>query len=75
MPPFPPNARASGVVLLEVLVAASGAVDNARVVKSAPPFDDAAQKTIRSWKFAPAQRGGVTVPAVAYVIFAFRPPV
>ena len=75
MPPFPANAHASGVVLLEVLVAATGAVDNARVVKSAPPFDEAAQKTVRLWKFAPAQRGGVTVPSVAYVIFAFRPPV
>lgn len=75
MPPYPANARASGVVLLEVLVAATGAVDNARVVRSAPPFDDAAQKTVRLWKFAPAQRGGVTVPSVAYVIFAFRPPV
>jgi len=75
MPPFPANAHASGVVLLEVLVAATGAVENARVVRSAPPFDDAAQKTVRLWKFAPAQRGGVTVPSVAYVIFAFRPPV
>jgi TonB family protein len=75
MPPFPANAHASGAVLLEVLVAATGAVENARVVKSAPPFDDAAQKTVRLWKFAPAQRGGVTVRSVAYVIFAFRPPV
>jgi TonB family protein len=75
MPPFPANAHASGVVLLEVLVAATGAVENARVVRSAPPFDDAAQKTVRLWKFEPAQRGGVTVPAIAYVIFAFRPPV
>ena len=75
MPPYPANAHAGGVVLLEVLVAATGAVENARVVKSAPPFDDAAQKTVRLWKFAPAQRGGMTVPSVAYVIFAFRPPV
>ena len=75
MPPYPANAHAGGVVLLEVLVAATGAVENARVVRSAPPFDDAAQKTVRLWKFAPAQRGGVTVPSVAYVIFAFRPPV
>ena len=75
MPPFPANAHASGAVLLEVLVAATGAVENARVVRSAPPFDDAAQKTVRLWKFAPAQRGGVTVPSVAYVIFTFRPPV
>jgi TonB family protein len=75
MPPYPANAHAGGVVLLEVLVAATGAVENARVVQSAPPFDDAARKTVRLWKFAPARRGGVTVPSVAYVIFAFRPPV
>lgn len=75
MPPFPANAHASGVVLVEVLVAATGAVQNARIVRQAPPFDDAALKTVKLWKFAPAQRGGVTVPSVAYVMFAFRPPV
>lgn len=75
MPPYPANAHAGGVVLLEVIVAATGAVENARVVRSAPPFDDAAQKTVRLWKFSPAQRGGVTVSSVAYVLFAFRPPV
>lgn len=74
-PPYPANAHVGGVVLLEVLVAATGAVENARVVRSAPPFDDAAQKTVRLWKFSPAQRGGVTVPSFAYVMFAFRPPV
>ncbi len=75
MPPFPANAHSSGVVLLEVLVASTGAVENARVVRSAPPFDDAAMKTVRMWHFNAAQRGGVTVSSVAYVMFAFRPPV
>ena len=33
MPPYPANAHVGGVVLLEVLVAATGAVENARVVR------------------------------------------
>jgi TonB family protein len=74
LPPFPPHAQRSGVVILEVHVAATGAVENARLVRSAPPFDDAAITTVRSWRFVPAQRGGAPVASVAYVIVGFRPP-
>jgi TonB family protein len=74
LPPFPAHAQRSGVVILEVHVSATGAVENARVVRSAPPFDDAAMKTVRLWSFRPAQRGGAPVASVAYVIFGFRPP-
>jgi TonB family protein len=74
-PPFPPNALLGGTVLLEVLIDAEGAVEKVNVLKTSPPFDDPAVKTVREWVFRPAQRNGVRAPAVVYVLFGFRMPV
>ncbi len=73
MPPVPPQASQSAVVLLEVEVGKDGDVASADVVGSSDGFDGIALDTIRSWKFAPATRNGATVAARAYVLFAFRP--
>jgi TonB family protein len=74
-PPFPPNAFVGGTVLLEVRVDSDGAIETVRVLLGLPPFDDPAVKTVRGWVFRPAQRNGVRVPAVVYVVFGFRSPV
>jgi protein TonB len=74
-PPFPPNAFDGGSVLLEVHVDTAGAIEKVTVLQPSPPFDDAAVKTVRDWLFRPAQRNGVRVPAVVYVVFGFRVPV
>ena len=74
-PPFPPKALFGGTVLLEVRVAAEGDIEHVTVLRAVPPFDDAAVSTVREWVFRPAQRNGVRVPAVVYVVFGFRAPV
>lgn len=74
-PAYPPTARGSGVVLVEVDVSADGRVTRERVVQSAAAFDETARRAARSWRFRPAERGGRRVPAVAYLLFGFREPV
>jgi protein TonB len=75
MPPYPPTAYSGGVVLLEARVDREGAVADVSVVRSAPPFDDAAVTAARQWRFRPAVRRGSTVPTFVYILFGFRPPV
>ena len=74
-PPYPPQAMAGGVVLVEVSVDATGAVKEARVIGSAPPFDQAALDAARKWRFRPARVKGHATSAYAYLAFGFPPPV
>ena len=75
IPPYPPNALADGVVLTEVRVGFDGRVEAVRVVRSAPPFDDASVKAARGWVFRPGRVRGRLVTTLAYIVFAFRQPV
>lgn len=74
MPPFPPGAYDPGVVLIEVLVDASGAVVDANVLSSAPPFDGAALDAARRWKFQPARIGGKPAASFVYILLGFPLP-
>jgi len=74
-PPYPPQAMAGGVVLIEVSVDAAGAIKDARVIGSAPPFDQAALDAARKWKFRPARVKGHATPGYAYLVFGFPQPI
>ena len=74
-PAYPPRALGDGVVLVELAIDASGAMKDARIVRSAGGFDSAALDAARQWRFRPAKRAGVAVPAYAYIVFGFRQPV
>ena len=74
-PPYPPNARGSGVVLVEARVDASGKVAEATVVASAGAFDSAALDAARKWQFRPANVGGRATATFAYLLFGFAEPV
>jgi TonB family protein len=74
-PAFPARAMASGLVLVEADVAAAGAVVDARVIVSAPGFDEPALNAARQWTFRPAQLHGRAAPSVVYLMFGFRQPV
>ena len=74
-PPYPPQAGSPGVVIVEVLVSETGVVDNARVVRSAPPFDAAALDAAGRWRFRPARSSGHAVAAYVYLVFGFAEPV
>jgi protein TonB len=61
-PQYPPIARArgqEGVVIVQAVIDRRGAVepDALHVVKSQPPFDDAALAAFRQWKFQPGRDG------------------
>ncbi len=65
---YPPDARQrsiSGYVNLKILVATNGAVDNVEVEESEPKgfFEQAAMKSVKTWKFEPAMLKGQIVAA------------
>jgi TonB family protein len=74
-PPFPPLARADGVVLVEVRVEPSGRVSDARICQSARPFDEPALAAARQIAFRSARHNGAPVAALAYIAYGFRQPV
>jgi TonB family protein len=75
MPPFPPSALSSGVVLLEARIDRNGAVADVTVIRSAPPFDDAAQRATRRWRFRPARVRGMPVSTLVYIVCGFPVPI
>lgn len=75
-PSYPPRAISDGVVVVEALVARDGGVRAATVVRSSGTgFNAGAVQAAVRWRFRPARRGDVSVPAFAYLIFGFRQPV
>lgn len=75
MPSYPPLARENGIVLVEVRVDPGGGVADAKVIRSAPPFDEPARNAARRWTFRPARVYGRSVAGLAYIVFAFRQPI
>lgn len=68
-PQYPPIARArgqEGVVVVQAIIDRRGAVepDALHVIKSQPPFDDAAVAAFRQWKFQPGRDGSGQVVRV-----------
>jgi TonB family protein len=75
IPPFPPTAQASGVVLVEANVDSLGTVANVVPIRSAPPFDEAATQAVRQWRFRPARFDGAPTSTYVYVILGFPLPI
>jgi TonB family protein len=75
VPPFPPLALSAGVVLVEVQLDGDGAVADAIVIRSAPPFDESARNAARQWSFRPARVRGMPVRTFVYIAFGFPAPV
>jgi TonB family protein len=72
---YPPRALGDGTVLVEVTIDSTGALTDAQITLSSPPFDAAALSAARSWSFRTARRHGNSVTTRAYLLFAFREPV
>jgi TonB family protein len=67
------KAKYQGTVVLWIIVDASGAVTDCRVVKPLGlGLDEKAVETVRTWKFKPAQRNGMPVPVRVMVEVSFR---
>ena len=61
-----------GVVVVELLIDASGRVARGRVIQSIPKLDEAALECVRSWTFTPARKDGRAVPTIAHAPVQFR---
>jgi TonB family protein len=64
-PAYPAAARAagvSGVVILETIIDAQGAVADVRVLRSVPLLDEAAIEAVRQWRYEPVIVDGAATP-------------
>jgi periplasmic protein TonB len=65
------RARADGVVILEAVIDAQGAVTSVRVLRSIPLLDKAAVEAVQRWRFTPALLNNEPVPVVMTVTVNF----
>ena len=76
-PVYPQTARAAGVqgvVILELVIGADGAVSNARVLRSIPLLDQAALDAVRQWRYEPTLLNGVPTPVIMTATVNFSLP-
>ncbi len=67
------RARVAGIVILELAITETGAVEQVGVLKSiGPGLDMAAVKAVRQWTFKPATRDGKPVPILFNLTINFR---
>lgn len=71
---YPPDASGAAVVVLELVVERDGTVGSATVVEGPEPFASAAAEQARSFRFEPAKRAGLAVPARIRFEVRFTPP-
>jgi TonB family protein len=78
-PEYPAEAQARGlrgIVILDVLIDAKGAVQSVEVTRSVPPFDEAAVNAVKQWEYEPTKLGGKTVAVrlTVPITFALKLP-
>jgi TonB family protein len=64
-------ARIQGVVILEAVIGPSGAVSDARVLRSIPALDQAAVNAVRQWVYTPTLVNGAPVSVLMTVTVNF----
>jgi TonB family protein len=73
-PAYPAEAQAAriqGVVIIEAIIDSTGAVANARVLRSIPLLDEAALGAVSQWQFAPTALNGAPVSVLMTVTVNF----
>jgi TonB family protein len=71
---YPPDALASrvqGVVILELIVDATGHVSDVAVLRSIPMLDEAALEAVKQWEYTPTLLNGAPVPVLMTVTVNF----
>lgn len=63
-PPIAQSARVQGVVIMEIVIDASGHVGDVRVLRSIPLLDQAAIDAVKQWEFEPIRLNGNAVPVI-----------
>jgi len=77
VPPYPSVSRRrgeEGTVVLRVRVSAEGTAEHIEIktTSGSSRLDEAAQRTVRSWKFVPAKRAGTPLESWVLVPIVFR---
>jgi protein TonB len=73
-PVYPPearDARVQGVVILEILLGEDGRVEKAKIMRSIPMLDQAAQDAVAQWVFTPTLLNGVPQKVIMTVTVNF----
>jgi TonB family protein len=73
-PEYPPEAQArgmGGIVILELVVDTTGKVDAVQVIRSVPPFDEAAVTAARQWEYEVTKVSGKPVSVRLTVPISF----
>ena len=76
-PAYPQIARAAGiqgVMILEIVIGADGAISNARVLRSIPLLDQAALDAVRQWRYEPTLLNGAPTPVIMTATVNFSLP-
>jgi TonB family protein len=78
-PSYPPEAMAQGlrgIVILELVIDTQGKVASVDVVRSVPPFDEAAVSAVRQWEYEVTKVDGKPVPVriTLPITFAIKLP-
>lgn len=64
-------ARASGIVIIEAIIAKDGSVRDARVTRSSPLLDNAALAAVLQWKYTTPTLNGTPVDVIMTVVVNF----
>ncbi|HEY6552625.1 MAG TPA: TonB family protein, partial [Vicinamibacteria bacterium] len=79
LPEYPPEAQARGqrgIVIVELVIDTAGKVSSAQVIRSIPPFDEAALAAVRQWEYEVTRVDGkpVSVKLTVPITFAMKIP-
>ena len=73
--PYPPTSIAEGTVIFDLTIGTGGNVEGVQVVRGVASLTEAAERSVRQWKFRPATLDGKPLRAEAVVAFTFTRPV
>lgn len=65
------DAKISGMVIMEVIIDATGGVRDAKVLRSQPMLDQAALDAVKQWRFTPTVLNGAPVEVIMTVTMNF----
>ena len=71
-PELAKQARAGALIILEATVDATGRVQDVRILRSSPLFDEAAVDAVKQWSYRPLLLNGIPTPFIVTVTLNFH---
>lgn len=72
---YPPNSVASGAVIVQVALDASGKIEDTKILRRIADLDRLVLAAVKDWKFQAAQFQGESVKSNVVIVFVFAQPV